>query len=226
VYGTVSARGSGKTSFPAFAAEVVLTSLGEGYIRPQVVDFSSLGDLEQLIGMWWSWPRGNEALAVAEVSPDPRMLRAQAEAVAVERDRGMDTVNGHRTYHFDVALDGPKLLRLLQTQATEQGGQLTQGGIGEALRGYDARGELWVDAETFFIHRLAWTVRLPGEQMLRFQADLRDHNAAPLITPPADPRPLSAELSSRLIRSLLPLLPFSSLPEEGPSASGAIFFLE
>lgn len=147
--------------------------------------------VELFRGKWWKIPDATQDGASLSVTPDPRMLEAQAEVVKVERDRGMTTIDGRSVYHYDVSLDREKLVAYMKRIAEGRGETLSIEELQEKLQGLVATGELWIDAETFFVHRLTWNVRKedPGDGSgfeLTFTANLRDFNSAPFITPPKE----------------------------------------
>lgn len=147
--------------------------------------------VELFRGKWWKIPEASQGNAAITVTPDPRMLEAQAEVVKVDRDRGMMTIDGRSVYHYDVSLDREKLAAYMKRIAEERGETLSVEELQEKLQGLVATGELWIDAETFFVHRLTWNVRKedPGDDSgfaLTFTANLRDFNTAPFITPPKE----------------------------------------
>ncbi len=147
--------------------------------------------VELFRGKWWKIPDATKGGASLSVTPDPRMLEAQAEVVKIDRDRGMDTIDGRSVYHYDVSLDSEKLVTYMKSIAEERGETLSAEELREKLKGLTATGELWIDAETFFVHRLTWDVRKEDAGdgdgfQLQFTANLREFNAAPLITPPKE----------------------------------------
>ena len=101
----------------------------------------------------------------------------------------METLNGRSAYRYDTALDKEKLALYLKKVAADRGEPMPQEELDSLLTSFSATGELWVDAENFFIHKLTWDVqKLPvgasPPLAVKFTVTLRDHNAAPPVTPP------------------------------------------
>lgn len=144
--------------------------------------------LSRLLGKWWKIPSGQKD-ASPSVTPDPRLLRAQSEVVSVTRDRGLDTIDGADAYHYDVAIDPQKFIAFLRETARQKGDSFDPEAVARDLGAYTASGELWIDAKTFYVHRLSWHIQnarsdAPATLTLSIRADLRDHDkAVPIVFP-------------------------------------------
>ena len=159
--------------------------------RPEIV--------EALTGTWWSLAQGPTSPVAEAVSPDPRLLRAQAEIVSVTRDRGIRTLKGRDTYHYDVELDKQKLLDYLKTVAQEQGNTFDSDAVKQSVEDISASGQLWIDAQDFYVQKLMWVVqsvplRDGGTASLSFMVTFDNHNNAPDIVPPTDPKTFSPSM--------------------------------
>jgi len=179
-----------------------------GIFRPDLI--------EMFRGKWWQLPSEMQQGPSTPVTPDPRLLRAQSEVVKVVKDYGIETRGDRRVYHYSVVIDPEKLLAFLTKVAEERGEDLDAEAVRVFLQGLDAKGELWIDAETFYVHSLSWTITpitLEDGRTVSgsFTVDLRDHNAAPPISPPAE-----ATLFSPLMFLGLPS------PEAIPTGDGAL----
>lgn len=152
--------------------------------------------LSGIKGKWWLMPSDEAAPSVInDVSPDPSLLRAQAEVVTITKNRNIRKRDGVDVYHYDTALDKEKLRTFMQTLAAEKGNQLSESD--EALiDSLDATGELIIDAETYFVREIRWDIHRAvladgrtAQGNISFV--LSDHNAAPQIVPPTGATPLA-----------------------------------
>ncbi len=172
--------------------------------------------LRNLIDRWWLLPRGDTPPEATSVTPDPRLLRIQSQVVTVTKDRGMKTVDGRETYHYDVALDTEKLVAYLSEQSAQRGDAFDAAKVKEDLNSVTASGELWIDAETFYMQKIFWNVQqIPiegyGTASLSMTITFRNHNAAPVLEPPLDAKPFTPAIFFTLPDDAL-------FPEEIPSA--------
>ncbi|MBI3331894.1 hypothetical protein HYZ99_02955 [Candidatus Peregrinibacteria bacterium] len=144
--------------------------------------------LQRFQGTWWNIPSSADPRSSSAVTPDPRLLRTQSEVVRVVKDHGIEDINGRDAYHYDVVIDRGKLALFLKKVADQRGEPFDPSQTDAFLSALHATGELWIDAETFFVHRIVWTVPASDEAGLsgELQVDLRDHGAAPPVTPPAE----------------------------------------
>jgi hypothetical protein len=100
--------------------------------------------------------------------------------------------------------------------------------VRQFLAQYDATGEVWVDAATFVIRRLSWSiVAREGGESWRFDAHFSDHDAAPEILPPSGAKPLPPPLMRAGWNVLSSFFP-QAAPEERflSSGSGDTLFLQ
>ena len=147
--------------------------------------------LEQFMGKWWILPRDESSVSPVQVTPDPRLLQAQAEVVSITSERGFASVRGNECYRYDVEIDQEKLFTYLAQLARSRGEEIEEEKLRADLEGIDAKGQLWIDADTFIIHKLQWTFTTPissGAQSLSTSVmiDIFDHNSADPVIPPAD----------------------------------------
>lgn len=144
--------------------------------------------VQNFVGTWWYMPPESEA-ENARIAPDPRLLHAQASIVSVTENHGADVIGTTHVYRYGVSIDPDKLSQYLM-QMSEQNGQPppTEEEIA-AFPVLGSTGELWIDAQTGYIHRLKW--RLPnipsvlGQSLtMDLSVDISDHNGQHTITPP------------------------------------------
>ncbi|NOS66793.1 MAG: hypothetical protein HOO67_00260 [Candidatus Peribacteraceae bacterium] len=162
-----------------------------------------------MFGTWRSLPRGAQSSPVPQLTPDPLFLRAQSEVVTVIDDHGLEDINGADAYHYGVVIDHDRLVNLMTSLAEEQGQPFDAEKTRRELQAYDARGELWIDAETFVVHRLEWTVtskEQPAETLLKLRMNLHSHDAAPPVTIPVDAQPLGQNALVDTFMNNLPTL--------------------
>jgi len=213
----VKASGGAQSGTTVVDVDVVILQSTDLFIRPTVAAAPS--GSSALIRTWWRYPLAL-AKSAPSVSPDPSLMRSQAEVVSVSSDLGRTVLNGRKAYHYAVTLDPEKLRQFLQRSAMEKQEPFDEEAMSSLLRAYVARGELWIDASNFFTHRIEWSfsptaLAKPGTPSMRFRVDLRDVNDAPGIAAPEGAKPLS------ITGGVLDLLP--SLPTSSPLFKG--FFL-
>ncbi len=150
--------------------------------------------LEAMLGTWWSLPRSeNDRASLPSLTPDPRFLRAQSMVITVVKDLGLEDIGGRDAYHYVVSIDPDRLVGLMQGLAEERGQPFSIEETRRTLDRYDAQGELWIDADTFVVHRIAWTIvtrEKPPATRIAFRLQLRKHDDAPGVTIPTQSQPL------------------------------------
>jgi hypothetical protein len=185
--------------------DVIVPSEQEVYVRlgrlvmaPENEMFSA-EMMEAFLNKWFKMPISEEQRTSSTLTPDPALLRAQSEVVKVTRERGVEAFGDRQAYHYDVEIDNEKLLTFLRRAAEEQKEEFKEADVRESLKNLQAEGELWIDAESFFIHKLVWHVTWKDETNAKdYKLDVTltflNHNAAPPITPPANAEELSPNL--------------------------------
>ena len=181
------------------------------FVRARTVSPELLpsGAGQEVINVWWSIP-GAEPSSVQSLTPDPQFLRAQASVVTVTGDKGLDSINGRDAYRYAVTIDPERLVALMKSTAEQQGKPFDPVTARGQFARYDTIGELWIDAETFFPHRLQWTITSKGDppsERMGFTVDLRHHNAAAPIILPENPQVLDTGLLENIL-STVPTIPF------------------
>lgn len=225
VQGTVTVTGSVQRLAEAVAyrgqAEFFATSPADLYVRLLSVSVTppealpSTAMLQTIQGAWWKLPPSDAPSATRRpaLSPDPRLLRLQADVVSVTEDLGLETIHDRDAYHYRVDIDPDKLRQFLRAVGSESGERSSSAALAELLSRYVASGELWIDADSFYLHRIQWTVVDHGDRdnrAARSRAadfalvgtgtliiELRDHDRAPATQPPADFRVLGSGLLLR-----------------------------
>jgi hypothetical protein len=199
---TADIRGIEGPSSVAGTLEVVVITEDEVYMnihsltsqpnsaifRPEIIGMLS--------GKWWQLSEGDTLPVAEKITPDPRLLQAQAQVVSVTRDRGITTINGRDTHHYDTTLDKEKLVSYLAAIAKEQFQEFDAAETQAAIEDIKASGQLWIDAETYFVQKIAWVVQsipLEGDGIasVSFTITFRNHNDAPAIIPPQNAKVFS-----------------------------------
>ncbi len=180
--------------------------------------------LATFMGQWWRTPAAPGAATQGiTVSPDPGLLLAQSQVINVVKDNGIRRIHGRRAYLYDIVVSPEKLVAYLEKQAKEQKRDFDAAAALKELSDFTATGQLWVDAETFDVHRITWDVRrneAGGETMrLEFAVDFTAHDSAPAITPPATAKAFGTAGFLQGITGGDMLLPDSSslVPEQDPT---------
>lgn len=167
-----------------------------------------LQGMQSLLGKWWRIP-GDESLSTQAVTPDAGFLRGQAEAVVVTEDMGIHTIHGTDAYRYSVTLDPEKLIAVMKAGAEKNGEPFDAAEMRTELAKYDAAGELWIDAETFVIHKIIWNVQSKegaDPLTLHFDIEIDKHNAAGSVTIPVQ----SEEFQPEQLLQLLFAIPGAS----------------
>jgi hypothetical protein len=201
---------------------------GSFYFRPLVVrGIPGSGEVRAMTGSWWKLSGGSGAVQAASVTPDPRLLRAQSEAVDIVRDAGEEMMGESRVHHYEVAVNPQKLLRFLQMRTTEQGGTPSSGNVEGELSKYEAKGQLWIDTKTYILHRLQWTIADRGSgQTSTFTFTFKDHDRASLIALPQDAIVLSDSQFRGTYHVLSSFFPFLPRSDDSATATGITLFIE
>ncbi|MDP7476905.1 MAG: hypothetical protein QF442_00485 [Candidatus Peribacteraceae bacterium] len=183
--------------------EVVSISEDEVYMNLHSITVNPNCDLfrpeliGKIAGQWWRLPADDSLPISGEVAPDPKLLHAQSQIITVTKSLGIDTIGSSNAYHYEVELDKKKLLAYLAASGKDTAsGDIQE--IAEDMKNVVTNGEIWIDTETYFMHKISWSVSgLPistGTASAEFVIDFRNHNAAPEIVPPT-----SAKIFSPLI---------------------------
>jgi len=181
--------------------EVIITSPTEIFLKFETLLIDPIAahppeKLSSLTGKWWKLPSSGSNALGQTMTPDPSLLQAQAEVVIIKSEEPMEQINGREAYHYRVTLDKTKLIAYLRRVAEEQKEDFDEERMQSVLQNFDAEGELWIDAEHFYLHRIEWKIlpalgQDPAAFSLLFTIDLRDHGNAPPVSPPADAEPFS-----------------------------------
>ena len=147
--------------------------------------------VETFSGKWWRIPTREDQLASTSVTPDPRLLNAQAQVVKVVKDRGMASLHGRTVHRYDVAIDHDKLVDYMRKAATDSGSPFDEDEVRSSIGDLDADGEIWIDAETYQVQRLQWDLSQGVGDTTKsanatFSVDFFDHNSASAIVFPED----------------------------------------
>src|SRR3989338_3566831 len=139
-------------------------------------------------GTWWKLQE--DQMMGESVTPDPSLLNAQSEVIRLVEDKGVETLDGRRAYHYRVTIDKEKLVQYLKRVSEEQGQPFDEAGPRAWAEQYESGGEIWIDAETFHVLKIQWNIKqsAQGSDPLDAKVTIRfsDFNQAPTITPPTD----------------------------------------
>jgi len=195
--------------------QIVVASPTETYVRIENIRDDSASTflpqdiLEGISGVWWLLPSdGTEAFGTS-VTPDPQIINAQSQVVRVSEDKGFATVDGHTTYHYVTAIDPEKLVTYFSELSLEEGGlEFDPQALRTFVEESDAQGELWIDAESFLLRRVEWSVNavpLGPERMLslRFSIDLTDQGSGAPVTIPKGAKPMGLSLPVSPAQSMM-----------------------
>ncbi|MCF7844899.1 MAG: hypothetical protein K9M03_03675 [Kiritimatiellales bacterium] len=177
--------------------EVITTPHDETFIKINKLDTQPTYPLlvplmiNNLIGRWWEFPNKNTEPRDIMTTPDPRLLQAQSKVVSVIGDLGLDTIRGRSVYHYQVEVDREKLYDYLITLSEESAQDKSAADISAMLDGLNALGELWIDAESYYLQRIIWSVETVSpdsdeKMVITFTMDLMDHNESDPIVLPTD----------------------------------------
>jgi hypothetical protein len=195
----VTTREEGADKTVSTEGDVVVAGENEAYVKLSRLDGSVLflpgvGLVpDTALGRWFL--AGSTASGAVDVTPDPSFVAQQARTLAVTDDRSYEEVDGHRCYVYDVTVDHAKAVEFLAETANRQGKPFDKEAAETFVSSYDARGTVYIDAETSVIRRIDWTIDpAPGQEngagvVLRLH--MSKHDEPVEISPPAEYAPLS-----------------------------------
>jgi hypothetical protein len=180
-------------------ANVVVAGENQIYMKLNAVDGSlpllpGIGLVDEaMLGRWFSLGSLPSATGSVALSPDPAYIAMQASVLTVTKDRSYEKIDGARCYAYDVTIDRAKMLAFLERTATERGQTFDRGAAEALLSSYDAKGTVWIDAETSVIRQISWLFEpVAGSKnaTASFSLHLSKHNEPVEITPPSPVEPL------------------------------------
>jgi hypothetical protein len=182
----VMLRGSGmkETSAERWTVDVrsIIADERNAYINVNELSISEkLSAYEQLRGGWWKLP--SMGTSDAPVSPDPRFLRMQAEAIDVIKDNGITLLDGHSVHHYDVIVNKAKLAAFISAAEEDQ----------EELAALQMSGEVWIDARTYVIRKAHWVIHSSDALRpfdINLTIDVTAHGEPVMIVPPENAQEL------------------------------------
>lgn len=188
------------------SSDVIIGGENEVYLRMHTFDINPPSQLlppallTRLLNQWWLIP-SKSGSTTPDLAPDPSLLRMQASVIAVTKDHGLTTINGHSAYQYDVTIDPAKFSAYLDQIATTQG--KTSASDKAAFAQMNATGTVWIDATTFNIHRIVWTITSTDPKKpftLHIDASISNHNAPVVISIPADAAPFPGTSGSSIFQ--------------------------
>lgn len=149
-----------------------------------------------ITGTWWQLPSQERSPETVSLSPDPALLQAQAQVITVTKDNGITELNGTQAYHYEVELNKEKLITYISQLAKERGQDFSDNELRAALQDMEATGEVWIDADTYFMHKFVWDITglqysQQGTADLSLTVTFRNHNSAQPIVPPTNWQPFT-----------------------------------
>lgn len=217
------------------ALEVAVIDKNEVYInlhslsiQPEIPLFSP-SVLKAFIGQWWQVPGSDvRQPAISEVTPEPSLLRAQAEVVTITSDMGAEMLDGQSAYHYAVAVDSGKLLNYMETLAKESGTAFNAKAAELQIKNFAATGELWIDATTFHLKKSTWVLQnlrstfAPGGELnVKFTVLLHSQNADLEVSPPEGAKLYDPAM---ILNSAIAPENMGSIPVEGTSETNDLSF--
>jgi hypothetical protein len=146
--------------------------------------------LKEFAGQWWQLSAPPKGVQSPTIAPDPKFLQAQSKVVNVLKDYGLKSINGRTSYHYDVEFDIERFADFLEEVARVRDEEFDREKTLTSLKGIKTDGELWIDAQSFEIHRIVWDVAstegAKSPFALHIIFDVFDHNNAKPIVPPEE----------------------------------------
>ncbi|MBU0458177.1 hypothetical protein KJ652_05640 [Patescibacteria group bacterium] len=154
--------------------------------------------VEKLRGQWWRLPSDETQSQDKMLTPDTQMIRTQSEVVNVIADLGFDFVGKRRMYHYQTAVDPEKLNSYLTELSKRSPNEINFEEITDLVKMLDAKGEIWIDAQTFRMHKIKWSFAQISlseavTASLSFTMIFSEYNQAKPIDIPVDAIPLTQE---------------------------------
>lgn len=196
---TVPSEGLDKTV--SVDGDVVVAGENEAYMRIRRADGSvpflpGIGLVPpEMLDTWFSLGSGT-ASGSSSMTPDPSFVAMQVQVIRVTEDRSYEEVDGEDCYAYDVTIDRDKALAYLERTSQDRGQAFDRQATEEFLSLYDAKGTMWIDAETSVIRRISWTFD-PAPDAVdaaggSFTLHLEHHNDPVEISPPAGAVPFES----------------------------------
>lgn len=185
---------TGDTSLQA-DANVIVMGTNQTYLR--INDFTSSGEKTILPPMlvtsvrntWLDLRSDVTTSPAAAVTPDPRLLYAQAQVVRVTSELSPAMIDNRIHYHYAIELDNEKFVEYLMQLSQDRGETFSKDELAEEYQDLHAEGEIWIDAQSFHVRRLLWDISPFVSQtgtsiQAKISANFSDfNNAAPIQAP-------------------------------------------
>ena len=177
----------------AGALEAIIAGKQEVYVNISSLTLSPEEELIQpetiamIQNQWWKLLSAGElAQENIAVTPNPRLLKAQAEVIKILEDKGMEKIDDAESYYYEVEVDKTLLLEYLKKVSEEDGTDFDEAKVELELNPLNISGELWIDAETYFVRQLEWDIEnIDKEDFgISFKVTFYNHNEADPISPP------------------------------------------
>ncbi|MCK5020236.1 MAG: hypothetical protein KAS32_24570 [Candidatus Peribacteraceae bacterium] len=120
-------------------------------------DFLPAELINILVGKWWSLG-STISSKQGNITPDPKLLNAQAQVVRIEKEYPITLIDGSYNYHYSVVIDTDKLIDFLEEISQVKEMPFNKEKEQEKLNDIVATGELWIDAKTFITKKIVWNI--------------------------------------------------------------------
>ncbi len=173
---------------------MIVAAENEVYVHVDAASIEPKTELlsDELIGkilnQWFLLAAGSGSLRTDDtVTADPSLLRMQSKVVKVTKDNGLETLNKKSAYYYDVTID-PALFAQYMSSLPQQ--KNTTFPSATDFLTMSAKGKLWIDEETFFIHRIVWDITSTDPKhpsTVHIDITFADQNAvdSPIAPPPS-----------------------------------------
>lgn len=178
--------------------EIITMSPQEVYFFLRELNIAQAGDhpsmqlLEPLLVNQW-WAIGSAETATSAVTPDPFLLKLQADTIEVTEDYGIVSIEGHDAYRYAIGLNIEEFIRYMRTTSAQGNQEFDEEGWRDLLEDATIDGALWIDRQTYVIARLQWSIlaNMDGKQTrITFQVDMDTSEDVPRVVPPDSAVPL------------------------------------
>lgn len=173
--------------------KMIVLSENETYLIADQIETNS--PLMSMSGTWFRLPSLQPASP--NITPDPRLLRLQSDAVRVIKNHGTSMYQSKRMYHYDVELDAERVSAFFVSISDAQS-LAAKNTVTQLLSEYDVKGELWIDQETFLLTKAVWTIARKDDSSVQatIEMSLSDIGKPVSITAPAEFEPFPTTRSS------------------------------
>lgn len=146
-------------------ANLDVVSIGSEEVYIRINEFTSSGErillppilVTAIKGTWLNIGSGVES-APQSVTPNPRLLYAQAQVLQVTEELSPAMIDERIHYHYLVKVDNEKFIQYLHELSLESGEELSMEDLQLEYADLQVDGEIWIDAQTFHVRKLLWDI--------------------------------------------------------------------